>query len=67
MINPKNENDEECFKWAVIAALHYKEIGKNPQRISNIMRCTNNYSWSGLEFPVAINKISEFEKNNNIP
>ena len=20
--NPENENDEECFKWAVIAALH---------------------------------------------
>ena len=25
VINPKNE-DEECFKWAVIAALHYEEI-----------------------------------------
>ena len=30
------------------------------------MRYTNNYNWSGLEFPVAINKINEFEKNNNI-
>ena len=30
VINPKNENDEECFKWAVISVLHYKEIGKNP-------------------------------------
>ena len=29
------------------------------------MRYTNNYNWSGLEFPVAINKISKFEKNNN--
>ena len=25
LINPQNEEDEECFKWAVIAALHYKE------------------------------------------
>ena len=57
VINPNNENDEECFKWAVTVALHHKEIGKNPQRISNIMRCTNNYNWSGVEFPVAINKI----------
>ena len=24
IINPKNENDEECFKWAVIAALHHE-------------------------------------------
>ena len=29
------------------------------------MRCTNNYNWSGLEFPVAINKVNEFKKNNN--
>ena len=61
-----NENDEECFKWAVTAALHHKETGKNPQHISNIMRNTNNYNWSGLELPVAINKINKFEKNNDI-
>ena len=30
------------------------------------MRCTNDYNWSGLEFPMAINKIDEFEKNNDI-
>ena len=59
MTNTKNENDEECFKWAVIAALHRKEIGKDPQRISNIMRYTNNYNWFELEYPVAINKISK--------
>ena len=29
------------------------------------MRHANNYNWSGLEFPVAINKINEFEKNND--
>ena len=66
VINPKNENDEECLKWAVTSALHHEEIGKNPQRISNIMRYTNNYNWSRLEFPVAINKINGFEKNNDI-
>ena len=30
VINPKNENDEECFKWAVTVTLHHEEIGKNP-------------------------------------
>ena len=29
VINPKNENDEECFKWAVTVALHHEEIGKD--------------------------------------
>ena len=31
VINPKNENDEECFKWAVTSALNYKEIKSHPK------------------------------------
>ena len=30
--NPQNK-DEECFKWAVIAASHHEEIKKVHQRI----------------------------------
>ena len=26
VINPQNKDDEECFKWAVIGALHREEI-----------------------------------------
>ena len=29
IINPRNE-DQECFKWAVIAASRWEEIGKIP-------------------------------------
>ena len=65
VINPKNKNDKECLKWAVTAALHYKEIQSHPECMSNVIGYANNYNWSGLQFPVAINKISEFEKNNN--
>ena len=43
IINPQND-DKECFKWAVIAA---SEIGKNPQRVSNLKWFENNYNWSG--------------------
>ena len=25
-INPKNENDNECFKWSIIAELNYNKI-----------------------------------------
>ena len=66
VINPKNENDEECFKWAATAALRYKEIKSHPKLVSNIVGYINNCNWSGLEFPVAINKINEFENNNDI-
>ena len=63
IINPDNK-DEECFKWAVITA---ENVGmKNPQHISNFRKFVNNYSWSGLEFPVSIKDIREFETNNNI-
>ena len=33
IINPKN-SDMECFKWAVIAAMNWEEIGNNPERVS---------------------------------
>ena len=66
VINPKNENHKECFKWAVIAGLYHKEIKSHPERVSNLKKFANNYDWSRLEYPVAINKISEFEKKNGI-
>ena len=31
VINPKNESNEECFKWAVIAALHYVDTKSHPE------------------------------------
>ena len=35
VINPKNpRDDEECFKWAILAALHHEEIKQNPERVS---------------------------------
>ena len=51
IINPKNE-DQECFKWAVIAAMRWKEIGKNPERITKLNRLENNFDWTGIRFPV---------------
>ena len=66
VINPKNENDKECFKWAVIAALDHKEIKSHPECVSNLKRF-DNYDCSGLEFSVPINKTDQFEKKNGIP
>ena len=51
VINPKNEIDKECFKWSVIAALHYVDIRSHSKRISNLVRFEDNYDWSGLKFP----------------
>ena len=65
IINPHN-NDEKCFKWAVIEALEFPNNKSHPERISNLTKCSNNYNWSGLKFPVSIKDIGLFETNNNI-
>ena len=65
IINPQNEY-QECFKWAVITVENFNEIGKNPQRISNLTKFAGNYDWSGLKFPAAIKDINVFEMNNDI-
>ena len=63
IVNPHN-NDEECFKWSVIAA---ENAGmKDPQCVSNLRKFMDNYDWSGLEFPVSIKDIGKFETRNNI-
>ena len=63
IVNPHNDN-EECFKWSVITV---EKVGmKDPQRISNLRKFTDNYDWSGLEFPVSIKDIGKFETRNNI-
>ena len=51
IVNPHNDN-EECFKWSVIAV---EKVGmKDPQRVSNLRKFMDNYDSSGLEFPVSI-------------
>ena len=63
IVNPHND-DEECFKWSVIAV---EKVGmKDPQRVSNLRKFTDNYDWSGLEFPVSVKNIGKFETSNNI-
>ena len=43
VINAQNK-DEECFKWAVITALHHEEIKKGHQRISRLRPYEKQYN-----------------------
>ena len=65
IINPKNE-DQECFKWAVIAASRWEEINNNPERISKLKRFKRDFNWSGIGFPVSFKDISKFKFRNQI-
>ena len=65
IINPRN-SDMECFKWAVIAATKWEEIGNNPERISKLKRYEGEFDWGDLEFPVSFRDTNKFERNNEI-
>ena len=55
-INPKNEDDDECFKWAVTVALHYKEIGVHPEKKPYLYR----FNWNGIDCPIPSNQWNKF-------
>ena len=65
IINPLNK-DQECFKWAVIAALRWEDIDRNPQRISKLKKFEADFDWSGIGFLVSIRDIKGFEFRNQI-
>ena len=65
IINPKNE-DQECFKWAVIASSRWEEINNNPDRISKLKRFEKDFDWSGRGFKVSFKDITKFEFRNQI-
>lgn len=63
-INVKND-DEECFKWAILSAIH-----PQPDRSGTANRKTtyelykNELDFRGITFPISITDIRKFEKQN---
>ena len=62
-INPKNTKDNNCFQYAIIAALNYHNINNHPERISKL-KPLNNYNWKDIEFPAHSKDWKKFECNN---
>ena len=44
IINRKN-SDMECLKWAVIAAMKWRDIDNHPERISKLRRYEDDFDW----------------------
>jgi len=61
VVNIKNK-DQLCFKWAMLAALHPQT--HHPDRVTPYKKHELLYDWSGLDFPLHLNDIDIFEKNN---
>ena len=65
IINVGNE-DNKCFTWSVLAALHPIPRKSNPERIHHYRPYVDEVNVDGIEFPVRISKMPKFEKQNKI-
>ena len=66
IINPQNNEDEECFKWCITRALNYQDGQKNLIRITQYLRRqAEQLNWRNINFPVSLRDICTFEKNND--
>lgn len=63
IINVKND-DDKCFMWAVLSALHHEQIDTNADRLTNYVQYQNELNFTGIKFPVEVNSIDKFEKLN---
>ncbi|XP_063217418.1 uncharacterized protein LOC134528094 [Bacillus rossius redtenbacheri] len=62
VINPMNLEDNECFKWAILAryveGVHAERVDKRYHELQG------KFDFSGLEFPTPLHQIKVFERNN---
>lgn len=59
-------NDEKCFLWSVLAALH--PIAANPHRVSRYREFEYELNMSGIPYPVELSKLDRFKRQNlNVP
>jgi len=65
VLNIQNE-DQKCFMWSVLAALHPVSRSDNPHRVKSYSVHSKELNFSGLQFPLPLSQIETFEKQNGI-
>lgn len=67
VVNLKNTNNE-CFKWSILAALHYDEVHKKNRNITNdafsYKLWKDELNFNDIDFPVRLNQIEKFMEQN---
>ena len=61
MIDPQNK-DEECFKWAVIAALHHEDIKHHPERNGLLRSYEKQYNWKDSSFQYRLRRLISLKR-----
>ena len=57
-----NNDDNKCFVWAVLSALHPQQ--QHSDRITKYREYANELNVTGLEFPLTVNDVKKFENLN---
>ena len=64
LINIRNEDDQECFKWC--AKYHLSKKEKHSDRVSVLKENEDKYNYSNVNYPATFDDIAIFENNNKI-
>ncbi|CAH1115853.1 unnamed protein product [Psylliodes chrysocephalus] len=62
-VNVKND-DQACFAWAITSALY--PIHKNSDRVSSYPHYSTVLKLKGIQFPMTMKQIPNFEKQNDV-
>lgn len=63
IVNIKNR-DEKCFLWSILASKY--SVSKHAERVSKYACYESCLNMNGISYPVTINQISKFERQNQI-
>ena len=63
IINVQNK-DNRCLEYAILSAQHHSEIKEKYERPSQYKAHLGKLNFTGIEFPVSLQDIDKFEKNN---
>ena len=63
ILNIQND-DQKCFVWSVLAALHPVNRKDQPHRLHHYRPFEGELNVNGIEFPVKVSDIPKFEKQN---
>jgi hypothetical protein len=63
IVNVKNQ-DQKCFLWSILAALHPNY--ENPSLVTNYQPFENTLDMGDIQYPVKLDKVAKFEKQNSI-
>ena len=63
IVNVKNKEDNECFKWSITTAIYPAE--NDPEKIcKQLKENSEKFNWDGINCPASFKDIENFEKQN---